>query len=131
MRQRRRLLEKAVLFSPDCAPIMFQVSLPSMPTLFSRSTRNQRGNCGPIRLTVRLYCTSQLAVFICCLFTRTSIRLFDVVDQGIMPSVITLLVRSARNQCYNCFPILDTVHFYCVLQLVVFVFCPFTRSSTR
>jgi hypothetical protein len=51
--------------------------VPSGRTLHFRSTRNQRGNCCPILATMRLYCTLQLAVFICCPLTRTSIRLVD------------------------------------------------------
>jgi hypothetical protein len=35
--------------------------MPSLPTQSFRSTRNQRGNCGPILATVRLYRILQLA----------------------------------------------------------------------
>jgi hypothetical protein len=39
-----------------------------------------------------------------------------------------LTSRSTRNQRGNCTPILTTVHLHCILQLDVFVFCPFTRT---
>jgi hypothetical protein len=48
-----------------------------------------------------------------------------------MPSPLTLRSRSTRNQRGNCTPILPTVRLYCILQLAVFVFCPFTRASRR
>jgi hypothetical protein len=42
-----------------------QNTMPSSPTLSSCSTWNQCGNCSPIRAIVPLYCTLQLAVFVC------------------------------------------------------------------
>jgi hypothetical protein len=52
-------------------------------------------------------------------------------DQDIMPSAKTLFLRSIRNQRCNCTPTLATVRLYCIFQLDVYVFCPFTRTSTR
>jgi hypothetical protein len=43
---------------------------PSVTTLSFRSTRNQRGNCGPILATVRLYRILQVEVFLFCPMTR-------------------------------------------------------------
>jgi hypothetical protein len=39
-----------------------QGTLPSARTLFFRSTRNQRGKCDPILVTVRLYCTASFSL---------------------------------------------------------------------
>jgi hypothetical protein len=52
-------------------------------------------------------------------------------DAGIqiLPSATTLSFRSTRNQRSNCSPIIATVRMYCILQLAVFVFCPFTLVS--
>jgi hypothetical protein len=50
---------------------------------------------------------------------------------GIMPSTRALTSRSTRNQRGNCVPILATVHLYRILQLVVFLFCPCPRTSSR
>jgi hypothetical protein len=47
----------------------------------------------------------------------------DVRDQGIMPSVAAL--------CLRFLPILTTVRSYPILQLLVFVCCPFTRTGRR
>jgi hypothetical protein len=63
--------------------------------------------------------------------TRTSSRQGDAGIQGIIPSIPTLLCRSTRNQCGSFGPILAIVRLYCILQLAVFVFCPFTLASTR
>jgi hypothetical protein len=49
--------------------------------------------------------------------------------QGKMPSLTTLVFHSTRNQSSNCSPIIATVRMYCILQLAVFVFCPFTLVS--
>jgi hypothetical protein len=40
--------------------------------------------------------------------------------QELPPSVTTLFLRSTRNECGNCTPILATVRLYCLLQLTVF-----------
>jgi hypothetical protein len=105
--------------------------VPSVPAPLFRSTRNQHGNCTPILPTVRLYRILQLAVFVFCPFTRTFIREIDAGIQDIVPSSITLLFRSTGNQRGNCTPILATVRLYRILQLAVFVFCQFTRTSTH
>jgi hypothetical protein len=41
-----------------------QDTIPSFPTLFFRSTWNQRSNCGPILASVRFYRILQLLVFV-------------------------------------------------------------------
>jgi hypothetical protein len=104
--------------------------VPSVTTLFFRSTRNQCGYCTPILATVRLYRILQLAVFYSCPYTITSIRPVDVGIKDIMPSVMTPSFRSTRNQRRNCSPILVTVCLYCIFQLAVFVCCPFTRTPS-
>jgi hypothetical protein len=133
-----RILQLAVF---DCCPIArtsirpadagIQDILPSTTTLTFCSTRNQLGNFIPIFATVRLHCTHQLAVFVLCPIARTSIRPADAGIQDTMPSVTTLIFRSTWYQCGNCTPILVTVHLYRILQLAVFVFCSFTRTSRR
>jgi hypothetical protein len=105
--------------------------MPSAPTLNFRSTRNQRGNCTPILATVRLYCILQLPVFLFCPFTHTLIHSVDGGIQDTVPSTLTLVCRSTRNQHGNYTPCIATVRFYCIIQLVVFVFCPFSRSSSH
>jgi hypothetical protein len=105
--------------------------MPSLATLYFRSTRNQCGNCSPILATVRLYRILQLTVFYWCPFTRTFIRSADAGIQGMMPSVATLYFRSTWNQRGNGKPIFATVHLYCIHQFAVFIFCPFTLASSR
>jgi hypothetical protein len=105
--------------------------MPSATTLVTRSTKNQRGNRTPILATVRLYRVLQLAVFVFCPFTRTSIRPVDVRIQDTAPSHIRLMSRSTWDQNGNCGPILGTVSLYCIPQFDVFVFCPFTRTPLR
>jgi hypothetical protein len=39
-------------------------------------------------------------------------------------------LRSTRDQRGNCDPVIVTARFHCILQLAVFVFCPFTRTSS-
>jgi hypothetical protein len=48
-----------------------------------------------------------------------------------MPSATALIFRSTWNQRGNCLPILATMRLYRIFQLAVFVFCLFTRASTR
>jgi hypothetical protein len=62
--------------------------IPSVVTLFLRSTQNQRSNCTPFHATVRLYCILQLDVFDCCPFTCTFIGTVDAGIQGFVPSVV-------------------------------------------
>jgi hypothetical protein len=83
--------------------------VPSDATLISRSTRNQHGNGTPILATMRLYRLLQLAIFVFCPFTRTFIHPVDAGIQDIVPSLITLYLRSTRNEHGNCGPILATV----------------------
>jgi ribosomal protein L34E len=111
------------------ATIKVDEFFPSLITLMFRSTRNQCGDCGPILATVRLYRILQLAVFDGCKSTRTSSRQGDVRIQDILPSAPTLMFRSTRNQCGDCGPILATVRLYRILQLDVFLFCPFARTT--
>jgi hypothetical protein len=118
------------LTSTRSAEAGIQVFLPSIPTLKSRSTRNQCGNYGPILATVPLYRILQFVVFVWCPFTRTFIRPVDAGIQGIMPSLKTLISRSTRHQRGNYDPVLVTVRLYRILQLAIFVFCPFTRVLT-
>jgi hypothetical protein len=61
-----------------------------------------------------LYCALQLALFIFCPFTRTSLRPVDARIQEIISSILALLLRSTRNERGSCTPILATVR-----QLVV------------
>jgi hypothetical protein len=89
----------------------FQGTLPSTRTLSFSSTRNQRGDCGPILASVQLHRVPQLAVFIFCPWhTRTSSRQRVIGIQGnIMPFLLTLNSRSTRNQRGDCGPILDVL----------------------
>jgi hypothetical protein len=129
----RRLLESAVIFLPDGCTIRVQMFFPSpsIPTLFFRSTRDQHGERDPILVTVRLYRMVQLNVFGSRPFTLAPTRPADAGSQGIMPSTLTLISRSTRNPSANCDPILATMRLYRILQLAVFVFCPFTLASSR
>jgi hypothetical protein len=81
--------------------------IPSIYTLNSRSTRNQRGNSNPILATVRSFRILQLAVysilqhvvFVFRPWTCASGGPVDAGAQGIAPSVPTRLqFRSTRNQ---------------------------------
>jgi hypothetical protein len=63
-----------VLNSPDCATIRDHAFLPSIPTLMFSSTRNQRRNCGPIFVIMRLYRMLHLVVFTYCPITLASTR---------------------------------------------------------
>jgi hypothetical protein len=102
--------------------------MPSNHTLRSRSIRDQRGNCGPILATLRLYRILQLDVFdfFPCTLTSSHARI-----QGIIPSAPTLNVRSTRNEQGNRDPILVTLRLYRMLQLAVLDSCPFTLAPTR
>jgi hypothetical protein len=95
-----------LLNSPEKPPIIYalrpsfttvdagiQDLTPSVMTLCLRSTRDQRGNWGPIIAPVRLYCMLQLAIFDCCPCNRT-----------ITPSIMTLLLRSIWNERGNGVP---------------------------
>jgi hypothetical protein len=125
----RRALESAVFLFLDCATIRLHVS-PSTTTLHFRSTRDQYGNFLPIFATVHLYRILQLAVFIFCPFTQTTIRSAGVWIQDILPSIRTLHSRSSRYQRGNCSPILAAVRSYRILQLAVFDCCPFSLPSS-
>jgi hypothetical protein len=105
--------------------------MPSAITLFFRSTRDHRGNCGPILLAVRSYRIRQLDNFVFCPLTRTFIRSVDAGIQDIAPSVTTQYFRSTRDQRGNYGQTLATVRLYCILQLAVFVCCPWTHPSIR
>jgi hypothetical protein len=48
-----------------------------------------------------------------------------------MPSSTTLPFRSTWHERCNCIQILAIVHLYRILQLDVFVGCPFTRTPSR
>jgi hypothetical protein len=87
---------------------------PSLCTLSSRSTGNQRCNSGPITAitTVFLYRIPQFDVFDFYPCTRTSNRLADARSQGTVPSEIALSSRSTRNQRRDCGPIRITVLSY-------------------
>jgi hypothetical protein len=84
----------------DCCPftstfirsvdVWIQGILPSVSPLTCCSTLHQRSNCIPILATVRLYRIFQLAVFVFCPFSGTSIRLVDARIEGTIPSVTTL-----------------------------------------
>jgi hypothetical protein len=95
------------------------------------STRNQRGSCHPILATVRWYHILQHRVFVWCPLTRTCRRRVDVVGQCNMPSTRALALRSTRNQLGNFTPILVTLHWYRILQHLVFVCCPSTHTCRR
>jgi hypothetical protein len=102
--------------------------MPSLATLYFRSTRNQQGNCLPILVTLRWYRILQLLVFVCCPFTRACRRPVDARFQVLMPSVATRCFCSTWDQLGNCLPILVTLRYYRILQLLVFVCCPFSRT---
>jgi hypothetical protein len=107
-------------------------SVPSMPTLLLRSTRNQRGNKSPIIAIVLLFCIFQRDVFVCCPFTLACDRLVTLGFQGTVPSMPTLLLfLSTRNQRDNRSPILAIVLLYCIFQLAVFFLCLFTLACDR
>jgi hypothetical protein len=59
----------------------------------------------PMFATLRLCCILQLAIFVSCPGTRTSILPVDAGTQGRTPSILTLMFRSTRNQRGNCNPI--------------------------
>jgi hypothetical protein len=105
--------------------------MPPLTTLVYRSTWHEASDCIPILAIVQLHRILQLGVFVWCPFTRTRSRLVNTGSQGIIPSRMTLLSRSTRDQRGNCKPILAIVHLYRILQLVVFVWCPFTRTRSR
>jgi hypothetical protein len=95
--QSRRLIENAECFSLDCATIRVRVfPPPSIRTLFLRSTRNQRCNRGPMLVTVRLYRTLQLDVFVFSPFTSTSSRSANTRSQDIIPPSVTTLFFCVR-----------------------------------
>jgi hypothetical protein len=100
-------------------------------TVFFRSTANQRGNRSPILAIVLLYCIFQRAVFFFCPCTRMRGRLVVLTDQGTMPPMHKLLVRSTRKQRGSCHPFLAVMLLYYILQLDVFFFCPFTLACGR
>jgi hypothetical protein len=95
--------------------------VPQLPSVSIETT--------PIFATVRLYSIFQLAVFDCCSFTRTFIRLVDAGIEDLTPSVVTLIFRSTRNQRGNCTPILVPVCLYRIPQLDSFKHCPLTCTS--
>jgi hypothetical protein len=70
---------------------------PSLITLTFRSTQNQRCNCDPILVTVRLHRILQLDVFVYCPSTRTCHRRVDVRDQDIMPYLHCNFVRPGTS----------------------------------
>jgi hypothetical protein len=131
-----QMLETFVFYSctstsSHAVDVGIQGLAPSAPTLIILSTWDQRRNCDPILVTVREYCILQLDVFVFCSYTRTSIRPGYAGIQGLAPSVMALSFRSTRNQRGNCSPILATVRLYCILQLVVFIFCPYPNTFSR
>jgi hypothetical protein len=70
---------------------------PSIPTLHSRPTWNQRGNSTPILATELLYSIHQLDVFGFFPVSRTSIHSVDAGIEDIAPSITTLSFRPTRN----------------------------------
>jgi hypothetical protein len=102
--------------------------MPSLITLMVGSTRNESGNCTPILDTVRLCRILQLSFFDCFPITLASTRSADAGIQDTMPSLITLISRSTRNQSGNWTPILVTAFLYPILQLAVFDCCSFTLA---
>jgi hypothetical protein len=58
-------------------------------------------------------------------------RAMDSSRQGIMPSTTALIHRSIWNERGNSGPLLTTVFVHRILQLGVFVFVPFARTSIR
>jgi hypothetical protein len=78
--------------------------------------------------TVHLYRTLQLDVFVLCPITLASSR---PGIQALAPSVMTLTFRWTRDQCDDFIPFLATVHLYRILQLAVFLFCPFTPTFSH
>jgi hypothetical protein len=91
--------------------------------------RNHSGNCDPTFLTVRVYRTLQLDVFVFSPFTPTSTRPVNSRIKDIAPSVVTLDFRSTRDERSSCDPILVTMHSYRSLQLDNFVFPPLPVHS--
>jgi hypothetical protein len=110
----------------SCFPVLASCSLRNR----ERERRNQGGNSSPISTIVLLYCILQETVFFCCPCIRT-FGLIALAVQGIMPSFTTLLFRSTRNQRGNSSPIFAILLLYCILQRVVFFFCPFTKTCGR
>jgi uncharacterized protein YbaR (Trm112 family) len=96
-----------------------------------RMTWDQHGDCLPIRPTVRSHSILQRFVFVCCPFARRNHHWVVVGDQGIIPSVITLLSRSTRNKHGDFLPILITLRWHSIPQLLIFVCCPVTRTYLR
>jgi hypothetical protein len=72
-----------------------------------------------------------LVSFFFCSFTHTPKRPVDAGLPDIAPSVLAFPFYSTRKQRGNCISILATVRVYYILQLHVFVCCPFTGKSPR
>jgi hypothetical protein len=88
-------------------------------------------NCTPALGTVYLHRFLQLAIFVFCPFTRTSILAADDGIQTIVTSVATLYFRSTRDQRGNYDTILTTVRLYRIMQFAVFDCCPLNRTFIR
>jgi hypothetical protein len=111
--------------------IEIQGIMPSLTPLIFRSTWSHRGNSSLFLATVPLYCTSQLAVFICYPATLASTHGADDGIQDTIPSAPTLLFLLTWDQRGDYTPILATMSLHCLLQLTVFIRCPATLASTH
>jgi hypothetical protein len=125
---RRSIVKRTILQSIPTSSGKSHLLCSSIMNLTSRSTRNQIGNCRPILVTVHLHRILQLDIFAFSPSTLTPTRLVDGGTQDMMPFVPALWSRSTWNQLGNCTPIFVTVRLYRILQLDVFVFCPFTHT---
>jgi hypothetical protein len=93
--------------------------MPSTHTRNLRSSLDQRDNYNPILATMQFYRFLQLAVFVCCPFTRTCRYRVDAGDQG-TAIYSGIFGRSTQDQRRNCGPSIATVR-YRTHQLAVFV----------
>jgi hypothetical protein len=77
--------------------------------LYEHCFSTQRGDCGLILATVHLYRILQLVIFVFCPCIRTCLVTDRCCASSNVPSVITLLFRSTRNQSGNCDPICPVI----------------------
>jgi hypothetical protein len=109
-----------------------QEIMPSILTLYFRSTRNQPTYCAPIiASSVFSYCILQLDVFVFFPLTRASSHLIDNRFQSFVPSILTLNSRSTWNQRGKFDPILEPMLMYRFFQLHIFEFLPFTSPRLK
>jgi hypothetical protein len=103
-------------------------TIQSIRTLPTCSTQKQRCSCLPVLTIVCFHRILQLCVFVCSPATIPSCHAVGAGIQFIMPSIPTLQVHSTWDERSNYLPILFCVCFYRIFQLVVFFWCPATRT---